>query len=589
MYNISRLKPATGHKTGFTWKKAFSKINTFYPFDSGKTILPLQIRSLETLKDFLDWVHIKYCLLKPYFEYEDYPLVEGRELLPSFEFDVFEYLELPGFSMVAFCRPLNYFKEVFQFDLLHEVLTQVAEAAGQACPLEQTVFAQNLRTFLRHLPRRTHDEFRRKFFRKDLTELEDYSRLFSFLLQMDRAHVLALNNAGNFHLAGVDASFPSHLDTEIKRFGLRIGKFTVGDNPRYERNRIFVYKFLMELYGFPIVSERRTSSAMFSRRLFAMGEKFLVRVLGKSDRTLTTIYSHPESKFYPRVEKIALVRVGKGQKEARRILGRNGYFVDREKGVVILRVVYKQHKFDSQNVRQDRALSVLRQEVIHPLTGVVNDSVNIISDTTNMFLYLNDIVRGEYAGRIIYKRNEVVENTETHEKRLKFLYAWLSKHQRRIIGYSDDFYAKVVKVLDSYLLNPENHEIFRDLYKLHRQVWFKYSYIQQARKVKILEDLQHRVYRQAKINYLEMLERVTALLNDLKFEIVSYFDRLTKNIINIGENILHDPYLVRRYVDLKDKELTPYGIKVKKQYGFLVSLVDEFKAIRKSRLEQPEA
>ena len=90
-----------------------------------------------------------------------------------------------------------------------------------------------------------------------------------FLTMMDRAQVLTLKGDvpghENFRLSGVYASFPSDLDTEIKRFGLRIGKFAVGDNEMYDQNRNFVYQYMMELYGFPISSERRTSAALFAR------------------------------------------------------------------------------------------------------------------------------------------------------------------------------------------------------------------------------------------------------------------------------------------------------------------------------------
>ena len=116
---------------------------------------------------------------------------------------------------------------------------------------------------------------------------------------------------------------------------------------------------------------------------------------------------------------------------------------------------YKQHRYNADNVRQDRALSVERQELIHPLTGRAMPDVNVVKDTSTMILRLNDIVRGEYVGRAVYKRNELVENTDTDEKRLKFLFAWLSKNQRRIIGYSEEFYNNTTKVLDAYLKNPE--------------------------------------------------------------------------------------------------------------------------------------
>ena len=147
-----------------------------------------------------------------------------------------------------------------------------------------------------------------------------------------------------------------------------------------------------------------------------------MRVLGQTDRAITTLYSHPEARYYPRVEKIALVAVEKSQTDAIKALTEGGYFIDTDRRVVIVRVVYRQHKYDPNNVRQDRALSVASQEVIHPLTGQGFSKLNILKDTYSLFLRLNDIVRGEYNGRIVYKRNEIVENTDTHEKKLKFLY-----------------------------------------------------------------------------------------------------------------------------------------------------------------------
>lgn len=570
----------------FSWEQAFTKVKEFNPYADEDNLDIIQVSTLSELRTFLDWVHIKHCLLKPYFENKDYPLVESRELLPSFESDPWEHKSVPGFSMVALARPINYFAETFQFDILHDLLGDSEQGLENACPLERTVVTQNRQAFLNRLPKVLQDSFKKQFMRQDLSAMENYPGVLDYLLEMDRAHVLAHDSSGNFHLAGMYASFPSDLDSEIKRFGLKIGKFAVGDNTKYELNRQFVYQFLMELYGFPIVSERRTSSALFARRLQRMGENFMVRVLGQSDRSITTLYSHPLSKRYPRVEKLALVQVDPEQKDVCRMLGRGRYFVDRKKRVVILRVTYRQHKYNADNVRQDRALSVLKQEVIHPITGRINDRVNIIKDASNMFLRFNDIVRGEYTGRIIYKRNEVVENTDTDEKRLKFLFAWLSKHQRRIIGYSDDFYSNVVKVLDNYLLNPDNYELFNTLNELYQEVWSKYSYIQQARKAQLLEDLQHRSYKGNRIGYLETLDIVNETLHELKFEIVNYFEELVENVISIGENILRDAYLVRKYIRPKEDDLSQYGKDVRRQYGRLVTLLDEFKSIRKSRTEQ---
>jgi len=572
----------------FTWQDAFCEGPDFFCSKEKGLTSAATVNSLPGLLEYLDLVHVKHCLIRPYFELKNYPVVESRELLPSFEADVYEHKELPGFSLVALNRPINFFQEIFQFDIIHHFLEEAESNEGVTCPLERTVLDRNNQSLVNRLPRALHQEYYETFQDRDVSDLEFYPSALPFLLQMDRAHVLATDSFGNFILSGVYASFPSDLDAEIKRFGLRMGKFQVGDNAMYERNRPFVYQFLMELYGFPIVSERRTSAALFARRLHKIGEDFLIRVCSQSDRCITTLHSSPNAKSYPRVEKIALVRVDKEQKEIIQKLKDGGYFLDQRNRVVIMRVKYRQHKFNPYNVRQDRALSVESQEVLHPLTGAPLRGLNIIKDTYNMFLRLNDIVRGEYRGSIVFKRNEVVVNTDTDEKRLKFLYAWLSKHQRRIISYSDEFFSKIAMVLDNYLLNAKNYDTFQEMYDLFQEVWAKYSYIQQARLVRHLEDIYQGRKKSTKHSRLDALKEAVALLHELKFEIVNYFDDLVSHVIYIGERILADNYLRKNYVEKKDTDLTPYGQNIKRQYRKLVALVDAFKDIRKAKRERQD-
>ena len=562
------------------WQEVFSKDGL--PWQDAATLSePVAVSDLDGLKRFLDAVHIRFCLVKPYQENKNYPLVEGRELLPSFDNDMFEYKDLPGFALVAFARQLDYFSEIFQFDKLHPVIT---EADGACCPLENQVIDLNIQTLASRLPRIHQDIFRQQFRYVDTVLLDNYPSLMPYLLNMDRAQVLAWDADKFFHLAGVFASFPSDIDSELKRFGIRIGKFVYGDSDMYERNRMFVYQYLMELYGFPIVSERRTSSALFARKLHKMGERFLLRVMGQTDRTLTTYISNGENRRYPMLEKIALVAVDEDQEEALDIIDNDGFFLDKAKRVVIIRITYRQHRFDSSNVRQDRALSVAGQEVLHPLTGEPLRGLNIIKDASNMFLRLNDIVRGEFTGRIVYKRTEVVENTDTDEKRLKFLYTWLSKHQRRMISYSDEFFANVSKVLSGYLFAPENSEVFDNMRDLYQEVCTRFSYIQQARRVRILEDICQRTFKGARITYRQMMREAVDLLNELKFEIVNFFPALVDDIIGCVEKILRDRYLQRNYLDVPESSLTKAGLEIRKNYGRLVSLQDGFKAVRKARL-----
>lgn len=568
------------------WKKAFSQAPG-YKRKGRRT--RIRLKTLEELKDFIDYEHIKHCLLRPYFEVQDYPLVEARELLPSFEVDLYEHKNLPGFSMVAFERHLNSFQEIFQFDALHSPADWQEMLVQDSCSVADNARSTNLRTFLSRLPKRYHQDFLDKFESKDICELGNYDRMLPFLLELERAHVLAMDSSGEFTLQGMYASLPSNLDSELKQFGLKIGKFKPGNNLLYECNRLFVYQFMMELHGFPIVSERRTSSAMFAIRLLRQHERFIVRVLGQSDRTITTLMPPPKgtprrSVKYPRVEKIALIQVNENQKELTEVLKDQGFFIDPKKRVVILRVTYQQHDYNAKNVREDRALSVLKQEIIHPITGRTIEGLNIIQNVRNMILRLNDIVRGEYRIPLNYKRQELIESTETHENRLKALYVWLSKHMHRIVDYSDDYYSQLVRVLDAYLLSPDHYDLFNEYHDLHQEVWSRYSQIQQARKIRVLEDLRSRKYKGEAISYKRSLELMTEILNDLKFEIVNYFDKLVVKILIIGNDVISDAYLLRTYVHKEDKDLSPYGREVKKLYQQLVMLLDEFRSIRKSRV-----
>jgi len=567
------------------WQNAFSKIPAFKALKNGHLLPKSPLRDLDDLRRLLDFIHIKFCLLKPFAEIKGYPMVDARDLLPSFEPSLTEFPELPGFSMVALGRSLDYFNEIFQFDLLHTCRDPDRRVLGNSCVLEASLHSKNLACFLAHMSKEMREEFKEATRDHQISDISSYSLLIGFLSRMDRAHVLSLDCDGQFYLSGIYASLPSDLDTELKRFGLRSRKFKPNDNLVYENNREFVYQFLMELYGYPISSERKTSAAIFARRLHKMGEKFLVKALGQSDRTLTSIFSTQSGHAYPRVEKVALVPVEIRGMDVLDYLDKGGYFFDRKRRTVILRVVYRQHKFDANNVRQDRALSVWRQEIIHPLTGEVCTSVNLLKDTYTMSLKLNDIVRGEFVGRVVYKKNDIVENTETHEKRLKFLHSWLSKHQRRMIGYSDEFYAEIVRVLDGYLGDPSLAEEFSEHHELYHEVWTTFSYIKQAREIKELEDLKDRMYKGKKISYLEMLRLSTAVLADLRFEFAHYFEPLVTKAIFFSESMLNDRYLIKTYMTPKEDQLTENGMVIRKLYRKLVSLVDELKAIRKTKAE----
>lgn len=541
---------------------------------------PVHLGKITELQPALDWAHIKLCLLKPYFEVKKYPLVDARELLPSFDTDLYEYKELPGFTLVVFERRLSPINEVFQYDTIYPLLDwRTDERQGDACILDADIIKRNTDVFLSRLSKRFHKDFLKEFAETDLSGLEHYHDMLPYLLHLERAHVIALDSQGSFHLAGIYGSLPSDLDSELKRFGMKIGKFRPGDNRLYERNRSMVYQYLMELSGFPIVSERRTSATMFARRLHRSGESFMVRVLGQSDRIITTLYSPSTRKPYPRVEKIALIQVPEDHKETIKILREQGFFVDTRKRVVILRVIYEQHRFNPKNVQEDRALSVSKQEIIHPITGRIVDSFDILNQPRSMIFTLNDIVRGEHTGSIVFKRNERVQGTETHEQRLKFLFAWLSKHQRRIIAYSDEFYSRVLQVLESYLQAPDLADTFASMAELHAEVCDKFSYIQQARMANVLDELKDRKYKGTSVSYEEMLTLMLELFSSIKIEIVNFNSRLGGTILYVGKQVLGDGYLRRAYIEVEDSKLSTYGRGVRDLYDQLARLLEEMEDI----------
>jgi hypothetical protein len=503
------------------------------------------IRDRHVLKDFLEYVHIQQGLLAPYDS--SYPLVEPRELLPSFEKNFAEYHHLPGFSLVAFNRPLSYQEEIFQFDLLHTL-----EEGGKKAVRE------NLDRIIPHLDRDLRPGFKQRFAAKDLTDLAHYQELGEFLFHMDRAQVIARDYRGDFRLLGVYASFPSDLDTELKTFGRSLGKFKKLDSPTYERERYFVYQFLMELYGFPIAAERRTSAALFARKLSRLKEQYLIKVLGQSDRTITGLSGFDQKK-YPLVEKTALISLPKALAEALPHLGDQGYYLDPERRVAIMKVTYQQHKYNRYNVLEDRALAVVKQEIIHPHHGGRDTSLNILKDTKRFLKELTDIVRGEHSGTISYRRSELLASTKTHEERLKFLSAWLTKNQRRLGTYSQESFEAAKKMLNSYLLNREHREAFAKHPELHREVVQHLAYVSQAHQLQPLENLSQR--DGPPIGPTRRLEEALAFLEAKKVELPYFYPDLFDKCANLWDQILAYPYF-KEMLTWPEPPATPFRRRV---------------------------
>jgi hypothetical protein len=486
------------------------------------------IRDRNLLKGLLEYTHIRQGLLAPY--NAAYPLIEPRELLPSFEKNFSEYKQLPSFSMVAFNRPLSYQEEIYQFDLLHPPEESKRRAVRE-----------NLDKITPHLDRDLRPLFKQQLGSRDITEVANYEELLPFLFHMDRAHVIARDQAGDFRLLGVYGSFPSDLDTELKTLGRKLGKFKKLDNATYEREREFVYQFLMELYGFPIASERRTSAALFARRLSRLKEQYLIKVLGASDRTITSL-SGFEQKRYPLVEKVALISLSPGLAEVHPHLKDGGFYVDPRRRVVILKVTYQQHKYDRYNVLEDRALSILRQEIIHPYHGGREVNLNILKDTKRTLKELTDIVRGEHIGSITYRRSDLITSTKTHEERLKFLSAWLSKNQRRLGAYGQETFEAANKLLHSYLSKRDNREAFSKHRELHREVVQRLAYLSQVQQLQPLEKLAQPGRHQKGMGPNRRLTQALAFLEENQYELPYFYPDLFDKACHLFSQITSYPY-----------------------------------------------
>ena len=144
------------------------------------------------------------------------------------------------------------------------------------------------------------------------------------------------------------------------------------------------------------------------------------------------------------------------------------------------------------------------------------------------------------------------------------------------------------KVLSGYLYSPENDEVFGTVRELHREVCTRFSYIQQARRVRILEDLRLRTFKGTRISYRQMMREALEQLTDLKFEISTFFPDLVDAIMACVEGILSDRYMLRTYVEPPEERLSKAGLEIRRNYGKLVSLLDGFRAVRKARTHKDE-
>lgn len=521
--------------------------------------------TLDDLVNVLDFLHIAEVLLAAYGP--DYPLVEPQELIPSFDAPLIEYNRLPAFSMLVLDRSLSYQDEGFQYDQLWP----------ESKPHDPGLTAQNRQIIKDRLPRDQVPQLERDLGRRALTPFSRYAQLLPHIIKMDRGHIIARDPAGVFYLAGVFASFPSDLDGEIKRFGRQIGKFRPNDNQAYAANRLFVYRFLMEQTGFAICGERHTSAALFARRLKRRRERFAIKVLGSSDRTITTLTSLGAKGRLPRVEKTALVKARGCTSDGRHMLRKEGFMVDKGREVVILRVSYLQHAYHPDNVLEDRALSVLKQEVIHPRTGLARE-VDVLGINRDRLVVLNDIVRGEAVGSIIYHEREEIRASSDIRNRLRFLAAWLSKNRRLLAEYGPDHFERVLKVLLSFLEDPAHAEDFARHDELYQEVRVIVNDLRMAHRLRLLEKLvrTRADHSGRRLQHVHVLVILSHILSQEGGELARKHPDLLRKLLAICHRQLDNNYIKRRYLAKPPK--TTLEREVTGHYKLLRKLVERFSA-----------
>jgi hypothetical protein len=224
---------------------------------------------------------------------------------------------------------------------------------------------------------------------------------------------------------------------------------------------------------------------------------------------------------------------------------------------------------------EDRALSVISQEIIHPIHGGRDASLNILKDSKRMIKDLTDILRGEYIGSITYQRADIITSPKTHEERLKFLSAWLAKNQRRLATYSEESFEAVKKLLNSYLMNRDYREVFAKHPHLHREALRQAAYLDQAHQLQALEKLTQK-HLDRHLGPYQRLAQAVAFLEKKKDELPYFYPTLFQKCLNLWDKLLDYPYF-RRLLGQSAPPSIPYRRRVWQLLTLGQRLVQELK------------
>ena len=116
----------------------------------------------------------------------------------------------------------------------------------------------------------------------------------------------------------------------------------------------------------------------------------------------------------------------------------------------------------------------------------------------------------------------------------------------------------------------------------------KFSFILQARKVRALEEISVRKYKDKVLNYEQMISEAVNITKELRFESVHYFETIIESTLYEIERILNNRYLLKNYIEKSEGQLTARGLEIKKNYRKLVAIRDEILGIQKSHTKPQE-
>jgi hypothetical protein len=224
---------------------------------------------------------------------------------------------------------------------------------------------------------------------------------------------------------------------------------------------------------------------------------------------------------------------------------------------------------------EERALSVARQEVVHPQTGETLE-MDILGLGRDRLLMLNDIVRGEHRGAILYRERERVVGTGDIRSRLKFLAAWLRKHRSLVADYSPDTFERIRRIVTSFLQDDKLAKEFRRNPKLHQELKDTLAELRLAHRLRLLEKLvQTRTDAGGrKLQHVHILVILVHVLSQEAEQLAERHPGPLRKLLSICRKQLSNPYLKRRY--LRRPAETSLEREVVGHYRLLESLVERY-------------